>query len=341
MGQRLRGASVVVRSGGGGEQAAVEHIDAIAADAVATYASKRRRLAQLRAAATALRARVISRTAIGDEGSAAVTEAQLEVESVQAGVDALCVAVDHREASVLALRARISARRDVLLARRESLDVTAAALRVERNAWRNRQRSAAPPQMLGSKEAEELVVEKRAKVRELVREFSLCDDSIMGVGLPHDGNFVRDNIDSDTLEVGLCHTTRFLELAADYLCVSVPFTCEDIGFFWSEFEAGDGEQPRANGAGGDVDGDVGDRQLNIGIKAQQVNYNICAVFAADGMDVDTLTPELGSYFQTLPNLVVCTDPARNPALGTHRPRAEGRPFAQIIDVPVFEDFVSL
>jgi hypothetical protein len=339
----------------------VERIDALAASAAESYATKRRRLAQLRASASALRAQVAACAKAADGGAAAAVEnVRTTIERARAEVDSLSAAAERADVSLRAHRSRLAARREDVQARRESLEAAAVALRAERNTLRNRHRGAAPP-ALRPHEAEQEVAEKRAKVQQLSREFSLCDVSIMGVRLPRDGNFLhflRENLDPATLDLGLCHTNRFLELAAGYLCVPLPFSTHDIGFrcagsaFWNDAaddrtmpdgESGaverEGSSSISNGVGADRDD-----AWNIDVKAQQVNYNICAVFAADGMNVDTLAPELGSYFQTLPNLVACTDPARNPALGTRAPFQPAhamRPFGQIIEVPVGEDFVRL
>lgn len=305
-------------------------LDTFTRIATETYATKRRQLAEVRCRAADLAAQVEMVTPRHIEGHEAVA-VKHDVEKAMARVDNLRAVLKHVKAETS--RRRNTAARRSETARRRLADVTAASdvLRSERGALRDRLREIEPPALApGHKDT--LCREKRGRLRKLVREYGLTTTAICGIRLPPDGNFSRPVLDPATMDLGLFHTTRFLETAADLLCITLPFTCTDIGFPY-----GGGKWRAAARHVGRPDGDG----WQIDLKAQKVNYNICALFEADGMDVSQLQPEPGSYFQTLPNLVRCVDPDANPALGTQGPLRSDRPLAQIIEGPVGEDFVLL
>eukprot|EP00035_Acanthoeca_spectabilis_P005393 m.113102 g.113102 ORF g.113102 m.113102 type:complete len:378 (+) comp13006_c0_seq2:392-1525(+) len=297
-------------------------IDSLARAATMTYAHKRVQLEKNCARISELATEVGS--AVHAQGVEAL-RTEREAERTQARVETLRAALEHEQAEANLQRNRVNELAEAITTRHRTHADALEGLRSEREMLRSHRRGAAPP-VLPPVHRETIVREKRGRIKQLVTEYGLTPKSICGIALPPDGNFLRPTHDPATIDLGLFHTTRFLEVTASLLCLALPFSCSDIGF---PYDSG----PRAG-----VDEGSG---WHIDIKAQKVNYNICALFEADGMDVAQLQPEPGAYFQTLPNLVRCTDPDTNPTLGTLGPLLSGRPLGQVIEGPVGEDFVLL
>eukprot|EP00038_Savillea_parva_P009858 m.186305 g.186305 ORF g.186305 m.186305 type:complete len:412 (-) comp16724_c0_seq1:1299-2534(-) len=341
VGQRLR--EVTAHADAGNHQSdahardiPTDMVETLVRESTMTYAAKRKSVRECRAKADVLAEQVgaVIAAQTPDDDTAAVEH---ELEQARARVACLQTATRAAEEDVVRRREAMSAKFGTIYRRRQAFAAARDTLRHEREQLRGRHHGVMPP-LLPPIHHKLLVSEKQHRIQQLVHQYALTPESICNISLPSNGNFLHpSNGDPSLLDLGLFHTARFLEVIAHFLCITLPFSCSQIGFPYAGMVGFAPQLHRGSGGRDTAHTDT----WNIDDKAHKVNYDICALFQLDGMDVRQLQPEPGSYFQTLPNLVRCTDPTLNPTLGTMNPQSPRHPIGPVIEGPVGEDFVLL
>jgi len=321
---------------GDNEFATIEPHPASSPDA--TYAAKKTRVVELDEEASRAAARITPMVATlgattGHVNSAVVADTSARVGWLTHQVLAAETRLEARRKALTQSTANAAARRDRLRADQVALAQATTALRRRRHS-----EQAVTDSNWAKINLAEFTRLRRDQLARLAALFMLTPRSIMNLQLPADGNYARVAPGNRrAVDLALYYLARFLEVAAELLGSAMPFRVADIGFVYgSQVALVDDCQP-------------------LEIKARKVNYNLCAIFAADGMDIAKLKPDIGTFFLALPSLAICLDVAQNPTLGTGRflnsvpstmadhdtAHSPCGCIGTIIEGPVGEDFVLL